>query len=84
MFLSRMTAFTSVIEPSTKIFRVVSPPGGEENFSLFPKQVPRTLEAQGVAKTRTIRKMAENRSFEMVHHIALLNIITIVQSIPGR
>ena len=79
-----MISFTSEAEPSTKIFRVVLPHGREENSSLFPKQVPRTLEAQGVTKTRTVRKMAENRSFEMVHHIALLNMITIVQSIPGR
>ena len=79
-----MTSFTSEVEPSTNVFRVVLPPGRNDDSSLFPKQVPRALEAQGVTKTRTVRKMAENRSFEMVHHIALLNIITIVQSIPGR
>ena len=68
IFWLRMASFTSAFEPSTRIFRVVFPPVGDNSLP-FLKQVCRIAEEHCVAMTRTVRKMTEKikvnkRNFE--------------------
>ena len=65
-----MTSFTSVIEPFTRIFRVVLPPRGQVKSLPFLKQVPRIMEEQRVMRTRPVRKMAEKKeTLVKGHHV---------------
>ena len=54
---SAITFFTSVVEPSTKIFRIVLPPGRDEKP--FLKQVGRIMERQIVTMARETREIPE-------------------------
>ena len=63
---SPITPFTSVVEPPTRVFRVVLPPGGDEkSLPFLTKQVCRIVDVQTVTMTRAVRKMAEKEYLEI-------------------
>ena len=59
IFCPLRISFTSDVEPSTKIFRIVLPPGRAK--MPFLKQVGRILEMEIVAMTRETMEIAEKK-----------------------
>ena len=55
-------SFISDVEPSTKVFRIVLPPGRAK--MPFLKQVGRIVEMEIVAKARETMQIAEKRELE--------------------
>ena len=62
IFCSAINFFTSAVEPSTRIFRVVSPPGGAGTSSPLGKHLCRIGEAKYAAMAMAARKVTEKRN----------------------